>query len=211
MTLESFSRHAGRASTGDTIREVRDKLRRREDILRAARAVFAKKGYHGAKIEDIAAAAKVAKGTFYLYFPDKRSVFEELLNRIVVILQGAILTVDTRGDVGAQVKHNIRGIVALFLDDPTLSQILLARGGVDPELHERVEAFLDRIRELLYVALVDGQRLGIVAEGDARLYTCFAVGALKETLLEASSEHRSREEIVNALFQTLSVGFLRVG
>lgn len=49
-----------------------DKAERRSELLRAARDVFATKGYHNAKIDDIVQAAKVAKGTFYLYFPDKR-------------------------------------------------------------------------------------------------------------------------------------------
>ena len=52
-----------------------DRVKRREALLRAARDVFVTKGYHDAKVEDICARADVAKGTFYLYFPDKRSIF----------------------------------------------------------------------------------------------------------------------------------------
>lgn len=210
MTLKSFCPGRPGASTDDTIREVRDRSKRREALLAAARGVFATEGYHLARVEDIAAAAKVAKGTFYLYFPDKRSIFEELLTRITVALQGAILTVDTGGDIAAQVKHNIRGIVALFLDDPTLSPLLLGPAGVvDAELHERVEEFFDRMRKFLYTTLVAGQRLGIVADGDAHIYASFAMGALKEVVVEAGARKRTREEVVDALFRVLSVGFLR--
>ena len=45
-----------------------DKAERRIELLRAARDVFATKGFHAAKVDDIVAAAKVAKGTFYLFF-----------------------------------------------------------------------------------------------------------------------------------------------
>src|SRR5258708_12841697 len=58
-----------------------DRERRRAQILTRARDVFARKGYHQAKIDDIVAAAGVARGTFYLYFHDKKSIFEELVNR----------------------------------------------------------------------------------------------------------------------------------
>ena len=68
-----------------------DKAERRHELLRAARDVFATKGYHDAKIDDIVAAAKVAKGTFYLYFPDKRSVFSELVDGLFQRLGAAIL------------------------------------------------------------------------------------------------------------------------
>ncbi len=46
-----------------------------------ARDVFAQRGYHAAKIDDIVAAAGIARGTFYLYFEDKRAIFEEIVDR----------------------------------------------------------------------------------------------------------------------------------
>src|SRR5258706_6999151 len=103
-----------------------DKAERRLALLRAARDVFATKGYHVAKVDDIVAKAKVAKGTFYLYFPDKRSVFSDLVDLLFRRLGGAILKVDPVADVDAQVKHNIRAIVAVLLDDPALTRILLS-------------------------------------------------------------------------------------
>jgi AcrR family transcriptional regulator len=44
---------------------------RRSQLLRAARTVFAKKGYDSATVSEIVASAGVAQGTFYLYFPGK--------------------------------------------------------------------------------------------------------------------------------------------
>ncbi len=48
---------------------------RRERIMAAARAVFATHGYARARIDDIAAAASVAKGTVYWHFRDKATLF----------------------------------------------------------------------------------------------------------------------------------------
>ena len=48
---------------------------RRDRIMAAARAVFARHGYAKARIDDIAAAASVAKGTVYWYFRDKATLF----------------------------------------------------------------------------------------------------------------------------------------
>jgi AcrR family transcriptional regulator len=44
---------------------------RRNELLTAARAVFAAKGYEGATVAEIVKRAGVAQGTFYLYFPGK--------------------------------------------------------------------------------------------------------------------------------------------
>ncbi len=52
---------------------------RRRIILDAALATFAAKGFASARIEDIAKAAGVGKGTVYLYFPDKESLFKSLI------------------------------------------------------------------------------------------------------------------------------------
>lgn len=48
-------------------------------IIRAAEIEFSKKGYYNAGINDIAARAKVASGTIYLYFKDKYSLYVHLL------------------------------------------------------------------------------------------------------------------------------------
>lgn len=44
-------------------------------ILEAARTVFAKKGFNDATVDDVAAAAGVAKGTVYLYYQSKREIY----------------------------------------------------------------------------------------------------------------------------------------
>src|SRR5436190_22459456 len=123
-----------------------NKSERRQALLRAARDVFATKGYHDAKVDDIVALAKVAKGTFYLYFPDKRSVFSELVDLLFHRLGAAILRVDTQSDVEAQVKHNIRAIVAVLLDDPALTRILLSyAAGLDPGFMTKFRSFYDGV------------------------------------------------------------------
>src|SRR5215831_7466759 len=191
---------------------MRNKEQRRNDLLTAARDVFAKKGYHEAKVDDIAAGAKVAKGTFYLYFPDKRSVFAELVDRLVARIGVSILQVDIAADVKGQIKHNIRAIIAVLLDDPTVTQILLSYTAVpDQKFLQKIRSFYEGVRNMLSSALKNGQRMGIVEEGDTDLFATFTIGALKESLLEIAMTGRShsREELVGELFRLLEGGFLR--
>ncbi|MCK6586098.1 MAG: TetR/AcrR family transcriptional regulator [Polyangiaceae bacterium] len=188
------------------------KEERRSQLLRAARDVFVSKGFHDAKVDDIVAAAKVAKGTFYLYFPDKRSVFSELVDGLFRRLGDGILFVDTAGDVEAQVKHNIRAIVSVLLDEPALTRVLSYASGLDPEFLGKIRSFYDGVTSLLQQSLEDGQKRGIVAEGDTRLYAKFTIGALKEILLENTMADKpyGREEIVDGLFVFLQRGYLRI-
>jgi len=50
-----------------------------ERIRKAAEILFSEKGYYNTSVTDITTAASVAPGTFYIYFPDKKSVFRYLL------------------------------------------------------------------------------------------------------------------------------------
>ena len=191
-----------------------DKAERRRVLLRAARDVFATKGYHEAKVDDIVSLAKVAKGTFYLYFPDKRSVFSELVDLFFQRLGAAILKVDPASDVDAQIKHNIRAVVAVLLDDPALTTILISYApGMDPAFVAKIRSFYDGVKTLLSGSLAEGQRLGIVAPGDTGLLATFTVGAVKELLAGhvAGDTPLGREEIVDALFSFLQTGYLRTG
>lgn len=65
-------------ATGKTKQDVVSEFRSAE-ILESARKVFAKKGFADATMDEIAAAAGLAKGTLYLYFESKRDVYLKTL------------------------------------------------------------------------------------------------------------------------------------
>jgi AcrR family transcriptional regulator len=57
-----------------------EKTRRR--LLDAASAVFAKRGYHAARVDDIVKVARTSHGTFYLYFENKEDLFAALAGEV---------------------------------------------------------------------------------------------------------------------------------
>jgi AcrR family transcriptional regulator len=48
-------------------------------LLDAGVEVFARKGYHAARVDDIVKVAKTSHGTFYLYFANKEDLFQALV------------------------------------------------------------------------------------------------------------------------------------
>ena len=64
--------------TADQNREIRQA--RQEQILQAARQVFANQGFHNTRMSDIAQTAGVSQGTLYHYFRSKDELFLEVLN-----------------------------------------------------------------------------------------------------------------------------------
>lgn len=189
---------------------------RKQDLLLHARNAFAKRGYHATNVEDIVKAAGVARGTFYLYFDDKRAIFEEILGRFLARLSLAIVRVDPDDPgrtVSAQIMENLSRIVEVVLTDKATTKILLADAmGVDPAFDRRISTFFDEVLLLLEESLSDGQRLGIVKAGNPRLLAFVVFGALKEVLFQVVVRgakvpmHAWKEEI----FSFLKEGALRL-
>jgi AcrR family transcriptional regulator len=61
---------------------------RRQAIIEAAMEEFISRGFAATRLDDIARRAGVAKGTIYLHFKDKESMFEELIRTAIVPLVG---------------------------------------------------------------------------------------------------------------------------
>src|SRR5215813_1011333 len=71
-------------------RYARRKEKTRQDLLAAAKKVLADKGYHNTKVADIAFAADIGVGTFYLYYPTKEALFLELVEDTARLLREEI-------------------------------------------------------------------------------------------------------------------------
>lgn len=192
------------------------KEERRTQILLAARDMFAKRGYARTTVDDIVAEAGVARGTFYLYFGDKRDVFEELMDGFGARIASAIVRIvtdDPDRSVDAQVLENIRAIIHVCLAERQLTKILFTDAvGVDPEFERRLLRFYDGLLHLLTESLKDGQSLGVVADGEPRVFAVLTIGALKELLYQAVTlglGGESAEALSEQLFRFLGSGYLR--
>lgn len=62
-------------------RKQREKARRRNNIIDAAENLFASKGFKATTMDDVAAAAELAKGTLYLYFKSKEDLYFAMVLR----------------------------------------------------------------------------------------------------------------------------------
>ncbi|MGE0086166.1 MAG: TetR/AcrR family transcriptional regulator [Desulfococcaceae bacterium] len=67
-------------------RKLRERERRRQQIMIAAKRVFSVKGFSRATMEDIAKEAELSPGTLYLYFKNKDELFSSLSIRILQYL-----------------------------------------------------------------------------------------------------------------------------
>src|SRR5687768_2660889 len=88
--------------------------RSRERLLRAAESVFGEHGFEDASIAEICRLAGCSLGSFYVYFPDKRHAFVELVDSLGARLRATL----TRAVVKAGAKDRLAveraGLLAFF-------------------------------------------------------------------------------------------------
>ncbi len=113
---------------------------RKQAILDAALTVFAERGFEAARLDDIAARAGVAKGTLYLYFKDKETLFEELLRGAVSPILAGVTALAEAPDVPfAQALDTLYGFFereVLATDRKLLLRLVLTEGPRFPRIAE---------------------------------------------------------------------------
>ncbi len=85
-------------------RKEREKERRRQQIMVAAKRVFSDKGFNKATMEDIAQEAELSPGTLYLYFKNKEELYASLSLRILQYLLIRVEHVNEEKDSGPEEK-----------------------------------------------------------------------------------------------------------
>jgi AcrR family transcriptional regulator len=156
---------------------------KRRLLLDAAVRVFARKGYHSARVGDIAEEAGVAYGLLYHYFDSKedvlRSVFRETWRELIETIK----SVEGAGDPP---REQLRKVAEILLRswrrDPDLVRVLVlevTRSQYLPgEMDEIVKSFA-AIQEIVERGQADGS---IRPDLDARLASYIFYGAVEELL-----------------------------
>jgi AcrR family transcriptional regulator len=117
----------------------RRKESRPAEILAAALDVFRARGFAAARLEDVAAAAGVSKGTLYLYFPGKEALFKALVRESVLpnIVRAEALVRDHPGPPSQVLRDLLTGIGKLIAENDRLAafpKLMIAEAGNFPEL-----------------------------------------------------------------------------
>jgi len=153
--------------------------RKRIEILRAAAAVFRRRGYHGASVDQIARALNMAPGNLYYYFRNKEEILYVchdyslglILNELKEVEQSQ-LTPDR------QIHRLIVAFVHLFIDVLHGTAWTLEVEALSPPLLKKVIAKRDRIDNAFRAILTEGMRSGLFARRDPKLAAFVIFGAI---------------------------------
>ena len=163
----------------DTTQETRSR------ILEAAVKVFASKGYHDTKVDDIVSQSQTSKGSFYFYFPSKQDIFLALVDTFADLLESRLrerLSAEESGT--ARVDIALHVCLETFGQYRSLAKITLVQatglGAAFEEKRQTVnQRFIEIVRENLDAAVAEGS----IPTLDTEVVACAWVGALNEIVL----------------------------
>jgi len=138
---------------------------RRGAIIEAAMDEFIARGFAATRLDDIAKRAGVAKGTIYLHFKDKESMFEELIRTALVPLTGRLAAPPL---TGGSVRDAIEGFARMFVQEVATTRrgdivrLVVAEGPRFPAIadfyyREVVSRGLAGMRALIELAIARGE------------------------------------------------------
>ena len=191
--------------------ETSRKSDKRELISRAAIEVFAEKGFHQARVSDVAARAGVADGTIYLYFKNKEdlllSIFEDSMEILLKGVQVALLGTE---DPLEKLRVFIRYHLTQVQEHRAVSEVLqvelrLSNKFLKDYRPEKLWAYLGLISDIIR----EGQAKGVIRESVDPFIQMWAVfGSLDELAMQWVLARRKKFDL-SAVAEQVAETFIR--
>jgi TetR/AcrR family transcriptional regulator, cholesterol catabolism regulator len=185
-------------------------LARDEEILQIAAEVIWKKGFAGAKLDDIAAAAGIVKGSLYHYFESKEEIYDRLIKNVRGTLD---FQAEVRGPAPAaeRLAHLVRTRLALTVEYPVEVAILVRelvhlKGPVGDWAREDPKKYFNAVRQIV----LQGQREGTFRAMDIDVIASTIGGIFTHLPYWYRKEGRvSPEELVDEMAEFILAGVLK--
>jgi AcrR family transcriptional regulator len=194
------------ATVQDSQRGAKRRLESRKRLLAAARKLFVERGYHATRPQDIAKAAALGHGTFYLHFADKRECFLAFVDEAREEVDAAIMR---RAGNAKDLPSFIEGILTAIYDyaeehpgllaTAMMDEGVIGSGGGPAEktlLHRWGEEWAELLK--LHAKTVPTAR-----DYDLAILGQAIVGAIHQASQYAFRGGRSRAQLVKTLTQLI--------
>ena len=151
----------------------------RVDILKSAAKAFRRLGYHGATVEQIAAALHMKKGNLYYYFKNKEEILfachQYSLDRLLQLLDDIE---HSRMPPEDKLRRLVSAFVLMILDELHSTALFLDLEALTPAHLKAVIVRRDRFDHGIRQVLEEGMASGRFAKNDAKLLTFAVMGAV---------------------------------
>lgn len=183
---------------------------KRARIVEAAAELFARRPFHEVRLEEIAADARVGKGTLYVYFKSKEELFDALLvegfDRLLTETRG----IADQGTAWEALTRVVRAMVEWAVRSPHFYQ-LIRSSTEQPAIPPRTPRLKERRRELgllIQRILVRGVRSGEFADPDPALTAQFIPSCVRGAL-RFGPAHPDIDHVTSHILRIIGGGIRR--
>lgn len=157
----------------------------RQRILTAAINVFAKKGYHNTRVDEIVAASDTSKGAVYFHFPSKQEIFLGLVDEFANILEKDLVEAIDQEDSGLKkVNAALQSCMNTFGKYQKLAKIFLIQAfGLGTVFEEKRQQINTRFANLIQIHLSQAVEDGDIAPIDTEITAYAWMGAIYEVVI----------------------------
>ncbi len=190
-----------------------DNTAKQEKIINAAARIFAQKGFHQAKMDEIAEKAGVAKGTLYYNYSSKSKLFAATvvqgLTRIMAEIEAGLSSDLPFPD---HFKSLVAGMTELYISHSEVTRIYANEmsSGIDDETRVEIQNVRQQFINFISDILETGQSKGYLKSLSPKLAALSILGivdTLCTNYLE-NPEFDDIEDIIETIHTILSTGLL---
>jgi AcrR family transcriptional regulator len=166
--------------------EISDKAKAtRKRILDAAINVFANKGYHETRVDDIVEASETSKGAVYFYFPGKQQIFLALIDEFAdLLLRRLVRAVAEEPDGVRKVDLALKTCLETFGQYRGLAKIFLIQAvGLGAVFEQKRLEIHDRFAVLIKSHLDQAVAEGQIPATDTEVVAYAWMGAINEVVI----------------------------
>ncbi|ACK66382.1 transcriptional regulator, TetR family [Rippkaea orientalis PCC 8801] len=187
----------------------------RSRILQSALRLFAAKGYDGTTTKDLATAAKVAEGTLFRHFPNKKAILIEVATQgWIEILSDLLTELSEMGSYKA-VAQVMRRRMLRMRENRDLLQVCFVEAQFHRELRDRIQAeVIAKMTDVAEAFFETAMEKGIYRPMNPKIVAqvflgMFAIaGFSSETIMDTESSPQALQEMAEGIADIFLNGVL---
>lgn len=177
-------------------------------ILDAAIDIFAQKGYHATRVDEIVEESKTSKGAVYFYFPSKQDIFLAIVDKFARLLEGRLERVINQQTSGVdRVSAALQVCLETFEQYRSLAKVFLVQAaGLGVVFEDKQIEVHNRFARMIKTQLDQAVAEGDIPPIDTEVAAFVWMGAIYDLVIRWV---RTGQPEPSRIFPTLRVMLLR--
>jgi len=169
------------------------RIMRRGEIIKAGISAFCKKGYHRTTVKDIIKIASISRGSFYLYFSNKKQVLNEIIDEFMKQVVSNFMDINydalkTFNDFKEHILKVSKRFTDVITNNMEVTRLFLKEAqGTEKEIDEKFQLYISNLMDISIRFLEFCMERKIIRKVNPVIISAIAIGMGREILYQYTS------------------------